>query len=332
VTAPGSRRGHPITPTKEFIMKGASARIEQSQRRLAAAGGHHIGDLVSWNSERIDVPRLAARELFASVGLGHLIAEMDPATALSRAMAEVKRPPGILVRPFARPRGDTSASMGIYVQNTREGEAGDDYVCGARCRVDRGSSLIVALPPDGIAPVEVALGHAVAMAEHANHLVTHCETKDLSAAMVGTAKALSGVPLRDRGGFYLLPPASCTVWAQLTPGLELLGAKPIRIAMHDAPENVAVARAAAHGALESDIAELLKDLDRATSEGMRQHALSRRVELCHELRAKAELYRGVLAGVADKLTAKVHALELRFRAQLDGGAAFTVPVNDLETP
>jgi hypothetical protein len=33
-------------------MKAASAVIEQSQRRLAAAGGHHIGDLISWNADR----------------------------------------------------------------------------------------------------------------------------------------------------------------------------------------------------------------------------------------------------------------------------------------
>jgi hypothetical protein len=309
-------------------MKNAPALLEPSQRRLAAAGGHHIGDLISWNSERIDVPRMAARDLFASIGLGHLIPEMDPATALSRAMAEVRRPPGILVRPFARPKGDTSAAVGIYLQNTRDGEAGDEYVCGARCRVDGASARIVALPPDGPMSVDAALAHADAMASHANHLVTHCETRDISAAMVGAAKALSGVPLRDRGGFYLLPPATCGTWAKLRPGLEKLGARPIRIEMHDAPENVAVAKAAAEGALEADVAALLVDLDKAASEGMRQHALSRRVEICHELRAKAELYRGVLAGVADKLTAKVHVLEQRFQAHLDGGPSFTVPVND----
>src|SRR5580698_7700745 len=91
---PPEPRGGAIAPSspKESLMKGAPALIEQSQRRLAAAGGHHIGDLISWNADRIDVPRQSAREVFASVGLGDLIADMDPATALSRAMAEVKRP------------------------------------------------------------------------------------------------------------------------------------------------------------------------------------------------------------------------------------------------
>ena len=213
------------------------------------------------------------------------------------------------------------------MQNTRDGEAGDDYVCGARCRVNRTTSNVVALAPDGVPAVDVALTHAEAMALHANHLVTHCETRDLSAAMVATAKALSGVPLRDRGGFYLLPPATSATWARLTPGLETLGVQPIRIRMHDAPENVAVAQAAAPGRTEADIAELLADLERAGGEGMRQHAVSRRVEVCRELRAKANLYTGVLSDVASKIAAKVTELERRFEAHLDGGS-FKVAVNE----
>jgi hypothetical protein len=309
-------------------MNSAPATLERAQRRLAAAGGRHIGDLISWNIDRIDVTREAARRVFATEGLGHLIPDMDPATALSRAAAEVKRPPGILVRPFARPKGDTSAAVGIYVQKTREGEAGDEYVCGARCRVDRQTNAIVGLAPDGSASIADALVHAEAMAAQANHLVTHAETRDISFAMVAAAKALSGVPLRDRGGFYLLPPSTCGAWLRLKPGIEQLGVKPIRVEMHDAPDNLAVAKAAAQGALEADIAELITDLDKAASDGMRQNALTRRVELCKELTAKAELYRGVLAGVADRITARVTELQHRFQLQLDGGdgVSFAVPI------
>jgi len=311
-------------------MQSAPAMLERAQRRIAAAGGRHIGDLISWNTERIDVSREAVRRLFATEGLADLIPDMEPATALSRAAAEVKRPSGIIVRPFARPKGDTSAAVGIYVQTPRDGERGDDYPCGARCRVDRATSVIVGLPPEGAPAIDEALVHAEAMAAHANHLITHCETKDLSLAMVAAAKALSGVPLRDRGGFYLLPPSTCPAWARLKPGLEQLGVKPIRIEMHDAPDNVAVARAAAQGALEADIAELMQDLEKAGSEGMRQHALTRRVEICRELMAKADLYRGVLAGVTDQITAKVQDLQRRFEKHLSAGdgVSFSVPLKD----
>jgi len=295
---------------------GARAVLERSQKRIAAAGGCHIGDLIAWNTDRINISRLEARQLFKTEGLAHLIPDLDPATALSRAAGEVRRPDGIIVRPFASPKSDTPAAVGIYQIKARAGEVGDEYIYGARCRVDRASKSIVALAPEGSAVIEAAMSHAETVAGHANHLLSHCETKDLSAALVGTAKALSGVPLRERGGFYLLPPSTCAVWARLKPGLEQLGVRPIRIEMHDAPDNVSAAREAARGALEADIQQLMTDLEKASGEGMRQHALTRRVELCKELKAKAELYRGVLRSLTDRIGDKVQELEEGFRKYL----------------
>lgn len=220
------------------------------------------------------------------------------------------------------------AEFAVYVQNTREGEAGDEYVCGARCRVDRSTESIVALPPEGGMGMSAALAHATAIAVHANHLVTHCEGKDLSSAMVAMAKALSGVPLRDRGGFYLLPPSTCVAWARMKPGLEALGVCPIRVEMHDAPDNVAAAQAAAKGALEADIGVLMADLEKASTEGMRQHAVVRRVEVCKELVAKADLFRGVLANVTDQITARVDELRRQVERHLDGDTSFNLAVNE----
>ena len=89
------------------------------------------------------------------------------------------------------------------------------------------------------------------------------------------------------------------------------------------------AKAAARGALEADVADLLADLEKARTEGMRQHAITRRLELCKELGAKAELYRGVLSGIADQITARVRDLQAEFQRHLDGdGAGFAVAIND----
>jgi hypothetical protein len=281
----------------------AVSDIRHAQRRVAAAGGRHIGDIIGWNTERINVSRERARELLKPEGFEHLILDVDPATSLSRAAGEVKRPSGILVQPFANPNGDTPASFGIYVRKSGGGEGGDEYPCGARCRVDPRTSRIVPLSPDGSPGLGEAMAHAENIAAHANHLIAHCETRDISGALVAMVKVLSGVPLRNRGGMYLLPPSSCDKWQRLKPALEELRIEPITIVMHDAPDNMAAAKSAAQGALEADIGELLKDLEKATTDGMRQDALTRRVQACNELVAKAELYRGVLAGVSDKITA-----------------------------
>jgi hypothetical protein len=309
-------------------MKNGTAALQYAQKRVAAAGGQHIGDLISWNNDRINVSRVDARRLFDLIGLGNLIPDVDPATMLSRASGEVRRPEGIVVRPFAQPKNDTPAAAGVYEVKPRAGEAGDEYTYGARCRVNLTMGLVVALPPEGVPVVDAALAHAETVAARANHLLSHCETKDLSAALVGTVKALQGVPLREKGGFYLLPPPSCATWTRIEAGLEQLGVRPIRIEMHDAPSNVSVARTAAASALEADLQELMADLDKAAAEGMRKGALERRVAFCKELKAKAELYRGVLSGITDKITAKVDTLEQRFQQHLSGAAADSGPVND----
>ena len=74
------------------MANGFPAVLSQAQRRVAAAGGRHIGDLISWNSERIDVPRSLARHIFIAENLAHLIPDTDPATALSRAWASLGLP------------------------------------------------------------------------------------------------------------------------------------------------------------------------------------------------------------------------------------------------
>jgi hypothetical protein len=167
-------------------MKNGTAALQHAQQRVAAAGGCHIGDLIFWNTDRIHVSRIDARRVFDLIGLGALVPDVDPATMLSRAAGEVRRPDGIVTRPFAQPNKDTPAAFGVYEVKARPGEAGDDYVYGARCRVNLQSGRVVALPPEGVPLVDTALVHAEAVAARANRLLTHCETKDMSSALVGT--------------------------------------------------------------------------------------------------------------------------------------------------
>jgi hypothetical protein len=241
----------------------------------------------------------------------------------------VPRPKGLFVQAFARPKGDTAAAFGIYVVLGRDGEVGDEHTCGARVRVDRATGQVVALAPEGSPGIKPALDLAEQIATRAEHLRTHCETGDITTAMVNAVKALSGVPLRKWGGFYLLPPSSCQRWMALRPGLETLGVEIITMELYDAPGAMATASAAASGALEADIAELLGDLEKVATTGMRQDAIHRRVATCDELVAKAELYRGVLAGLTDRISARVLQLQQEFRRHMkDEGPSFAVRVRD----
>lgn len=314
-------------------MMNAATIISAAQDKIAAAGGAHIGDLTSWNSEGVDVPRDRLVEIFAAEELGACVPGISPMTALSRAAREVpfdKAAGSLRVLPFARPNSDTPTAFGIY-EVTAAGEKGDVLVCGARVRVILATSSIVALPPEDGTPVEACMRHAEAIAELANHIFTHAQTRDVSTGMVRVLQALSAVPLRAHGGFYLIPPSRCATWRRLTAGLKTVGIEPILIEMHDSPANVGEAAKAAKGALEKDVATLLADLDKAAQpEGMGERAISNRMAECRAISARAELYRAVLQGVVDDIATKCEQARTRFATILGGGseddALFTVPL------
>lgn len=319
-----------ISPTgpcgPEGSLMNAIETIQRAQSTIASRGGTRIADMVSWNVGNIDTPRETARAVFAGID-STLIPDIEPATALSRAVAEVSRPKGLLVRAFARPKGDTTASYGVYMQSAN-GEAGDGWTCGARVRVDTLTGVVVALAPDGGTADADCLGHAGAIAVAANHLVTHAETRDVSYALVATAKRLAGVPMRNRGGFYLLAPSSGETWAAMESGLRGIGVDPIRVELFACPANTTVAASAAAGSLEADIHELVADLQQAAGEaGMRKHALRNRIDACRELAAKAELFRDVLAGKATEIEENLAKLRAGFESALAGDEVFiSIPV------
>lgn len=331
-------------------LRGAAARIAEAQSSLAARGGTHIGDLVSWNARSIDVSRDRGRAVFESAGLGEHWPNIEPGTALYRGVQHVRPPkpskndtgPRLDVRAFAKPNADTPVAYGVYLVEPRAGESGDRYTCGARVRVDPQTKLVVALAPEDASAIDEALAVANKIADQANHLLGFAETRDVSNAMVNVVRSLAGVPFRDNGGMYLVPPGKCGIWRALMPGLRELGVDPIAIDMYDSPNAVAAASGAAKSALEKDIAALRDELQKAVSEGMRKAPLKRRLEDCDALSARVELYRGVLQSTADELLGAAAKVREGLARELDavggntasadedtGGASlFDIPVTD----
>lgn len=309
----------PVSSSRTVVNSGtsAAAKVASIQSGLRAAGAKHIGDLISWNNGGVDVPRADAREVFALVGLERLVPDMDPQTALNRAVKEarLRRQDGFVAMPFKRPNSDAAMAWGIYRVESKDGETGDQLVLGARVRLI--GSLAVVSPPEAGEPDGECMKRGQAVVEHANHLITHIETRDMSGALTATVNALSGVPLRNRGGFYLLPPATCEQWASLRPGLEKMGVGPFVIEMFDSPQALQTAATAARSALESDIIELVADLEKAKCDGLRSDALERRLAACESLCARATLFRDVLQDMAGKIEERAQSLKAAFIASMD---------------
>jgi hypothetical protein len=248
-------------------------------------------------------------------------------TALGRAIRNLGKRDGLFIRPFASPNKDAVSSYGVYLVKGH-GEAGDDHQCGARVRVQatlagqQVQESIVPLPPERGQLVDVAFTLAEEIVGDATWLITNGTGEDISAALVKIVTKLAGSPLRNKGGLYLLPLSSCDTWAALMPVLRTIGVEPIRIEMHDAPDNVRAARTAAKGALEEDIAALLADLEKANqgrNEKGRNMDLGHRIAECNAIAARAALYRNVLTDMAEAITKKCAAMATAFRTTMVGG-------------
>jgi hypothetical protein len=312
-------KGNKGTNKSAIRAERAQIQVQASQEKIAQKGGVYFGSLISWNADKIDPTRAEARAVFGRVNMEALIPEITAASALVRAINEGAKPRDLLA--FDTPQG-APVAYGIYKKVPGQGQSGDSFPPGARVVVDLANNCVLALPPEGIGyGIEEAMAWAEDIATRANHLLTHCGSRDVSAALVELAHRLCALPLRDRGGFYLLPAGKADTWEALEPGLLQLGFRPIAIKMFDCPENLAVAQAAASGALEADLAELAADLDKAMSDGMRQDMLERRVTLCDELGAKVGLYKDVLADLSLALEQRLEDLHNAFQKKLDDDAA-----------
>ncbi len=304
-------------------MTKAAHTIQRSQEAIAKAGGRHIGDLVTWNFADVDVSRVKVRALFDGEQFLGMVPDLDPETALARAVGEARTPSSLTVERFSQPNKDSPVAFGVYVKKTVAGESGDNFLCGARVRIS--SDRAVTLPPEGGVLHPDAAEHAAIIATKANHIMTHAKARDLGGALVNVLKQLNAVPFRDKGGVYLLPVSSCERWSRLADGLEKFGVTPVTVQMHDAPSNVKAAAGAAKGALEEELLALKADMEKAATDGMRPSTMRHRVEDCNAIIARADLYRGVLEDAAAKIAARANEIKARFQRGIDGDLeAFTL--------
>jgi hypothetical protein len=96
-----------------------------------------------------------------------------------------------------------------------------------------------------------------------------------------------------------------------------MGVGPFVIEMFDSPQALQTAATAARSALESDIVELVADLEKAKTDGLRSDALERRLAACESLCARATLFRDVLQDMAATIEERAQALKSAFIASME---------------
>lgn len=294
-------------------------RLRATGEEALAQGARHLGDVVTYDVERIRIPRAELRAAFDAEGFGqHVVETLTPAAALGRAAARPV-PRQILCEAFARPNKDAPIAIGVYLKSEGQiAEGGDKIVCGARVRAV--GDTVVAMSPEGGFSEPTCYEIAERIARDARELLTTAETTDVTAAVISVlTHSLSAVPMRKRGGVYFLRPREGERWLKLAARLLPFGFVDLSYPMTRDARSNAAAHHVVKASFEADLAALQKELS-AMNDTTRDSTVERRVADCDAMVAKADLYAEILGDWLDKLRGQTDALKQQFRARLDDDA------------
>ncbi len=308
----------------------ASVAPSASRSPIRTNASEYVGYLVAWqfarpgyNEGEFDVEREKVEGLFREHGFAGALdaSRADPVDALKTAAKRGRKGVGIMVEQIELKEKDAALVMGVYYQVARAEEQGDEWILGARVRVEGGRCVVPATTYDLEDPARAQLetcGKVAAdIAKRANRMLTHTQNNELSSAILEAGRACYWAPFRKAGGVYWVPASGrAESFRKLLLALEPVGLfwPTVQPLFGDADgltlRNVG---AAAEATLLAEIQELTDELTRA--EGgklMRETTVEARRVRCQELVIQAEVYRSVLASKVDAFGTALKGVHARF--------------------
>jgi hypothetical protein len=278
----------------------------QLRAALSAAGGEHLGDVTGWRLRMARVARAELEAIWAAEGLPMdvLPPEKEPEKALSEAVKEAR--PG---RPTYRIEKSLETRERIsyaVLLKKPDGHGNLATVQEARIDLDRATSALSSDHPEHFLVAEV---HAKYVELRTTHVAD-----DVRATLTATIGRFAGFPiLRDGGGVYFIPNTYAAELRALARAVGRIGESAVGILELPATaRNQTEMGAEAQGAIERELeglhAEIQGWLDDASTEPKRVSTLEKRLAEFEALRARARLYRGILAVEVKDLDGKLDAL------------------------
>lgn len=296
-----------------------------------------IGVEVSWSfgngdADAVQIDRAAVRVLLRQLDFAEsYLPDIGEDEALKRALRYAPSRRDVAVKEFARPRKDTPRSLGVYVRNAEDGEAGDTWSCEARVRWSdvAGKRYVLALAPEGRHTITHPRAHNIAhdMASLANLAVTHAANIDISLMLCDIGRDLGWINRRRyAGGVYYLPADTDRSeeraerfvrllhgLQRLTPGDPKHRFDPQAHDLFPSPMTLQSWSASAEQHFRADLEHLQKELQRMVDDGnMRDKTKQARADEADALIAKADGYRLLLGAAVDQLTASLQQVKSQF--------------------
>lgn len=291
-----------------------------------------IGIEVSWSfgdgdAEAVTLPRSLVQDILRKNGLDADLLELpDADTALRTAQQVVKgRSKDLVIAELRRPNKDTPRAVGVYQVQGKEGESGDDMVCGARVRVENGR--VCALPPEGSQEIAPCMVVAKDLERISNSLIDNAVNRDISNVLVSIGWSSYWITRRrNSGGVYFIPAGKkaeqfLSVLESLQAATSPLERKnqfiPQVMEVYEKPLTMQMWAGSARDQYDAQVAGLLDDLKKMeSSDTMRESTMAKRADECAELMLQAEKHRMFLQEHAESIKGELERIRLGFLKRL----------------
>ena len=281
-----------------------------SLKKAASANGEHLGDVIWWTLSSADVKRSVLETKWLAAGLDKefLPEPQTPDKAMRLAVKAAgvgagSQKQGMLIRPTV----DNKTSLIYAIVREGHDEAGNYFSSQqALVMLDKSNPTNITISTDN--PGNDVAGTIIK--EYYRYVDTHT-SRDVMTMLTKVLKAWKAVPLRETGGIYWAPRTMSPKLRALQGAVESIGDSMVfLLPVHKTDEATRSLGTAAAGSIEAELGELRDEIAGWLNDTDHVYAatLDRRLVAFDELRAKANLYKGILGVTVEDLDAQLHAM------------------------
>lgn len=282
---------------------------------VLANGGTHVGDLCWWGLTNANIDRKTLESRWKNTGLASSLLPEPPTLTKAFKLAARETQVG-LVDTLIRPVIDDSSSVVFAVVHEQKlAEGFLQYTQEAKIVLD---VLHGTLRTDSPAHSLVN-----AVQTRFDELKNTHTADDVRRTITRTLQSFSSVLLRENGGVWWVPSPYADALRRLQSCIEGIGSsKMYLLPIHDSVDAQRTLGDAAERALETELAELKKEVEAfVASPPERTSTLVRRFDAFNDLRNRAEMYRDILSVQVTDLDSTLTELTSSLEALLHSKSA-----------
>ncbi len=284
-------------------------------QRVLATGGAHLGDILFWALNSVDISHADLHSIWVGCGLDPNLLPEDQTDG--KAFRQAVRDTQVgLTGKLIRQVEDDAKRLSFAVVT-------EDKDVGAKEVRHRQIALVELDLVTG----QIDVSGENVLDDTAQKLVKAAydgrgrhNGRDIMLTLVKTMKALDAITLRDRGGVYWVPAPQAHNVAALQTAVRLIsGGSALNVVpVFDTADGRAALSSATTLTLEEEFKKLSEEVELFLQEAPRPSTLSRRIAEFEELRSRARMYSMVLGFSAQQLEEGISKMTATVEALLAG--------------